>query len=143
MSRPLPSPQREAKTAAKVEELMPPLTTARPTDKLLKLRDEMRVFWSKQRASGRKFTAYYCNFCRRMQPTDCPNPQDTGSKGYWDSLTTCTGCGGLNMVLVWPMGRTESIKFGLKRGLQKESAMRRVLPRDWAGIIKYITTSTV
>jgi hypothetical protein len=70
------------------------------------LRQKDAAYLERWRRSGGETTKYTCRHCRHKIVTPKPAMEDVASKGYWDSLKTCTGCGGLNFVLVYPDGTT-------------------------------------
>lgn len=78
---------------------------------LIKLREQMVEHFARLVASGWKFTAWRCTRCRHLIPHSCPKTGDVGSKGYWDSATTCLSCGNVDFVRIWPTGRTEAQAF--------------------------------
>lgn len=71
------------------------------------LRKRAAQFNRSWQRKGGLLTEYTCQGCRKKVPMRRPRAKDVGEKGYWDSLTTCTHCGQLNFVVVWPTGRTE------------------------------------
>lgn len=104
---------------------------------LTKLREQMVSLYAKLVQNGWKFTAYRCNHCRHLIPEKCPTkPGQTGSKGYWDSMTQCVSCGRLNFVFVWPSGRTVSRKFPPIEGEKVEDSEYRHVPVPFALISK-------
>jgi hypothetical protein len=85
---------------------MPTLTV--PQRRLAKLRRDDRAFLDRWVAAGNKVTHYECGHCHRSIETPQPDAGHvTSDKSYWDSMKTCTVCGSLNFVLVYPDGRTE------------------------------------
>jgi len=64
------------------------------------------------KSNGGKTTFYTCNHCKQQIETRQPTKDLVSSKGYWDSVTSCSKCDGLNFVKVYPSGKTKSILFG-------------------------------
>lgn len=88
------------------------MSAAKSTRALAKLRRDAAAYHEKWRAGGGLLTAYKCPSCGEKEPTPRPKSKATvGSKGYWDSVMRCTGCGGLSFVKVWPSGRTQAVAF--------------------------------
>jgi DNA-directed RNA polymerase subunit RPC12/RpoP len=79
---------------------------------LKKAHDEYVARWTK---AGKKTTTYKCSHCNKAIETPKPGKEDVGSKGYWDSLTTCIHCGKYNFVLEWPTGKVEVRNFPGKK----------------------------
>ena len=55
---------------------------------------------------GHRTTSYVCPHCKARIEVRRPTRAMVSDKGCWDSLTTCTSCGRLNFVAVWPTGDT-------------------------------------
>lgn len=66
----------------------------------------------KWKARGNKTTFYTCRHCNKRIETPQPTEDMTGSKGYWDSATSCPECKEINFVCVYPSGHTRSKKLG-------------------------------
>lgn len=71
-----------------------------------RLRSQHDAFIKRWIASGKKATSWTCPHCDDEQITTQPTQDDVGSKGYWDSAKTCTACGHLSFVEVFPDGTT-------------------------------------
>lgn len=78
-----------------------------PKRRTAQIRREMEVHLTKWKQSGRKTARYTCPDCKQRIETIRPRKRDTGTQGYWDGLKTCTACGSIRMVRVYPNGRTE------------------------------------
>lgn len=83
---------------------------------MLKIKEKLLVMerYGRWLKSGKELTTYKCWYCEKEVLTEQPAAGDVGSKGFWDSLTVCLLCGGLNFVCVWSSGRTTSRKFPSK-----------------------------
>jgi len=69
-------------------------------------RKDRANFLKKWKANGKKTTFYTCLHCLRAVETIQPNKNEVSSKRYWDSLSLCPHCQGLNFVKVYPSGKT-------------------------------------
>lgn len=78
---------------------------------LEELRAATAAFNKKWTVRGGRLTTYCCGHCQQRIETRQPRRQDVGPRGFWDSMTTCTGCGGLNFVTVYPDGHATAVKF--------------------------------
>jgi hypothetical protein len=78
--------------------------------RLPKLRKEADAFNARWEKDGGRLTTYSCPSCKASIKTICPRESDvTPGKGQWDSLKTCTNCGAVNMVVVYPTGLTRVV----------------------------------
>ena len=64
---------------------------------LIKLKTQTLLFLDKWESKGGKTGGFFCPYCSEPNKTTIPEKKDVGSKGYWDSLTTCYNCGQLFM----------------------------------------------
>ena len=71
---------------------------------LEKLRTEDARFNERWKKRGGLLTAYLCDHCKELIETRQPADRDVGSQGCWSSIKTCTNCGELNFVRVYPTG---------------------------------------
>lgn len=82
--------------------------------KLEKLKKDQIKYNVRWLLNGGELTFYRCNHCLEKIETKRPFKKDLGSKGYWDSATVCIECGGINVVKIWPTGRTIS-SYGISK----------------------------
>ncbi len=79
------------------------------------LQKTMHEYHQKILKNGGALTYYFCHHCAEMIPTVQPTEDLVTGKGYWDSVTTCTNCGDMNFVAVYPDGRTDSQPFPMEK----------------------------
>lgn len=78
---------------------------------LKKLQQDNKTYLEAWVSEGRKLTTYDCNHCGKKIKTPQPEKKQVSGKGYWDSCKTCSECGKLNFVAVYPNGKTNSVKM--------------------------------
>jgi hypothetical protein len=78
--------------------------------RIKKLKLDMTAYLEKWETKGGKTGGFFCPHCDKPNKTTIPTKKDCGSKGYWDSLTTCYECGGLFMTFRYVGGKILAIK---------------------------------
>ena len=99
----LKKPERKSKLISPEKTL--PVELMNNIIPLHQLRESAQQFNRKWKDQGGKMTTYKCGHCQAVIETRQPSPADVNEKGYWDSMTTCTSCGKLNFVCVFPDGK--------------------------------------
>src|SRR4051812_15598478 len=71
---------------------------------LLTLREKTLAFMTARMKAKKPIAIYQCPICDASIAAAQPRKDEANSRGCWDSLRTCTNCGGVHFAAVYPDG---------------------------------------